>query len=85
MEPESLSVVAGSTAVFRVKAAGGGLRFQWQKNCTDLCEDARYCNTDTDTLRIVEVKKDDEGRYRCFVENNEGKEFSAEALLTISK
>ena len=85
MEPESLSVVAGTTAVFRVKATGGGLQFQWQKNHIDLCEDGRHCNTDTDTLSIVEVEKDDEGLYRCLVENNVGGQFSSEAFLTISK
>ena len=85
MEPESHSLVAGSTAVFRVNATGGGLQFQWQKNHIDLCEDARHCNTDTNTLSIAEVEKDDEGVYRCLVENDVGKEFSVDALLTISK
>ena len=85
MEPESLSVMARTTAVFRVKATGGGLMFQWQKNHTDLCEDGRHCNTDTDTLSIVGAEKDDEGLYSCLVENDVGRQFSAEALLTISK
>ena len=85
MEPESLSVVARTTAVFRVKATGVGLQFQWQKNYIDLCESGRHCNTDTDTLSIVEVEKDDEGCYRCLVKNYAGKEFSSEALLIISK
>jgi len=84
-EPESLSVVAGTTAVFRVNATGGDLQFQWQKNHIDLCEGGRYCNTDTNTLSIVEVEKDNEGRYRCLVKNDVGKMFSSEALLTISK
>ena len=85
MDPESLSVVAGTTAVFTVYATGGGLQFQWQKNHIDLCEDGRYCNTDTNTLSIVEVEKDNEGLYRCLVVNDVGRQFSAEVLLTISK
>ena len=85
MEPESLSVVAGTTAVFTVNATGGGLQFQWQKNHIDLCEDGRYCNTDTNTLSILEVEKDDEGLYRCLVVNDVGRQFSAGAFLTISK
>ena len=85
MEPESLSVMAGTTAVFRVKATGGDLQFQWQKNHVDLCEDGRHCNTDTDTLSIVKVEKDDEGLYRCLIENDVGRQFSSEALLTTSK
>lgn len=85
MDPESLSVMAGIEAVFRVKATGGDLHFQWQKDHIDLCESGRHFNTDTDTLSIVEVEKGDRGCYRCLVVNNEGRQFSAEAVLTISK
>ena len=84
MEPENLSVEAGTTAVFRVYATGGGLQFQWQKNHIDLCEGGRYRNTDTSILSIAEVEKDDEGYYRCLVKNDEGDQFFTEALLTVS-
>ena len=80
-----MSVVAGTTAVFTVNATGGGLQFQWQKNHIDLCEGGRYYNTDTNTLSIAEVEKHDEGLYGCLVVNDVGRQFSAEALLTISK
>lgn len=72
-------------AVFRVEATGDKLHFQWQKNRTDLSDGGRYCDTDTDTLCIVEVEKDDKGRYRCIVENSVGKQFSKEASLTVGK
>lgn len=72
-------------AVFRVEATGDNLHFQWQKNRTDLSDGGRYCDTDTDTLCIVEVEKDDKGRYRCIVENSVGKQFSKEASLTVGK
>ena len=85
MEPESLSVMAGTTVVFRVNATGGGLQFQWQKNHIDLCEGGRYYNTDTNTLSIAEVEKHDGDHYRCLVVNDVGRQFSAEVLLTISK
>ena len=68
-----------------MKATGESLQFQWQKNQNDLCDGDTYCDTNTDTLRIVEVEKGDKGRYRCLVKNDMGWEFSDEALLTVSK
>ena len=38
-------------------------QFQWQKNRTDLCDVVRYFDTNTDTLRIIQVKNDDKGHY----------------------
>lgn len=39
----------------------------------------------TDTLRIIAVEGSDEGDYRCLVENDVGKLFSDEALLSFGK
>ena len=72
-------------AVFRVKATGNNLQLKWQKNRTDLSDDEKYCDTDTDTLHIVEVEKGDKGRYRCHVTNYTGEKFSKEVFLTVSK
>ena len=83
--PVRQSVASETEAVFRVESTGECLQFQWQKNCIDLCDDGRYCGTNTDTLRIIEVEKGDKGCYRCLVKNDMGKEFSGEAFLTISK
>ena len=82
--PESQSVAAGTEVVFRVKATGDNLHFQWQKDRTDLYDGGRYRHTDTDTLRIVKVEMSDEGRYRCIVKNDEER-ISDEASLTVSK
>ena len=68
-----------------MKATGESLQFQWQKNHCNLCDDGRYCGTNTDTLRIAEVEKSDKGGYRCLVKNGIGRELSDEALLTVSK
>ena len=68
-----------------MKSTGESLQFQWQKNRNDLCDGDKYCDTNTHTLRIVEVEKGDKGRYRCLVMNDTGWEFSDEALLTVSK
>ena len=39
----------------------------------------------TNTLRIIAVEGSDEGDYRCLVENDVGKLFSDEALLSFGK
>ena len=41
--------------------------------------------THTSRLHIIEVEKDDKGRYRCLVKNYVGDEFSQEAFLIVSK
>ena len=84
--PESLSVASGSAAEFVVEATGDVLEFQWQKSGDDIHDHgSRYRGTDTDTLHILMVKKDDEGCYRCLVKNYLGKEFSKDVVLTVSK
>ena len=73
----------GTEVVFKVEATGVNLHFQWQKDRTYLYDGGRYCDTDTDCLRIVEVENNDKGRYRCCVENDKDKKFSDEILLTV--
>ena len=80
--PESQSVAPGNEAVFRVKATGNGLLFQWQKNRRDLSDGDRYCDTNTDTLQ---VEMSDKGCCRCHIENDLGEKFSKEAVPTVSE
>ena len=77
----------GAVAKFQAKATGDALQFQWQKNRKEILSDGgRYCDTETNTLRIEEVEETDKGRYRCIVttKNDARKKFSKEAYLTIS-
>ena len=83
--PKDQLVPIGTDIIFNVGAIGDGLQFQWQKNRTDLCDGERYFDTNTDTLRIIQVKNDDKGHYRCLVKNDVGGKFSEEAFLAISK
>ena len=83
--PNEQSVAIGANVTFQVKATGDDLHFQWQKNQSDLGDGDRCCGTRTSRLRIVEVEKDDKGRYRCLVKNSVGEEFSHEAFLIVSK
>ena len=75
----------GTEIKFNIEATGVDLKFKWEKNYSNLTDDARYRDTNTDTLRIVEVGKDDKGCYRCRVSNYIGETFSEEASLTVSK
>ena len=71
---------------FVVEATGDVLEFQWQKNGDDIHDHgSRYRGTDTNTLRILIVKKDDEGCYRCLVKNYIDEKFSDDVVLTVSK
>ena len=83
--PKSQSVPTGEETTFRVEATGDDLKFQWQKNCSNLKNDVNYSGTDTNTLRIQHVKKSDEGHYRCLVKNEVKRdgEVSEEAKLTV--
>ena len=68
-----------------MRATGYHLQFQWQKDLSDFCDGGRCRGTSTDTLRILEVKKGDKGRYRCLVKNEVEEMYSDEALLAVSK
>ena len=83
--PNDQSVTIGDNVAFHVEATGDDLNFQWQRNQSDLGDGDRCCGTHTNRLRIIEVEKDDKGRYRCHVKNSVGNEFSHEAFLIISK
>ena len=76
----------GTNVTCKIEATGDCLKFKWQKDRkTDLSDDEKYCDTDTDTLHIVAVEKGDKGRYWCHVTNYTGEKFSKEVFLTVSK
>ena len=83
--PKAQSVATGADVSFHVEATGDSLHFQWQKNQSDLDDGDRCCGTRTNRLHIIEVEKDDKGRYRCLVKNAVGEELSDEAFLAVSK
>ena len=84
--PESKSVATGTDVTMSVQATGDNLHYQWQKYGNKLSDDDRHHDTDTDTLRVVKVKKgDSETCYWCHVKNEKGEELSNEAVLTVGK
>ena len=83
--PKSRLVPTGTETTFEVKATGDDLTFQWLKNGSDVHNDSNYSGTDTNTLSIRHVKKNDGGHYRCLVRNEVKRdgEVSEEAQLTV--
>ena len=86
LHPECKSVATGQPTTFTVEATGDGLWFKWQKNGIDLSEDGRHHGTDSHTLHIVNVEKDDnKSHYRCLVKNDIEEKFSQQAVVTVGK
>ena len=83
--PENQSVNIGVNIEFNIEATGDNLHFQWQKDGSDLSDGDKYRGVNTDTLHIVAAEGSDEGDYRCLVENDVGKLFSNEAVLSFGK
>ena len=83
--PDSRLVATGTEVTFMVETRGNGLALQWQRNGIDLRDDNRCRDTSKDTLHIQQVKKDDEGHYRCLLENKEERKSTGNAQLTVCK
>ena len=83
--PDSQPVATGTEVTFIVKTGGSILTFQWQKDGSDLRDDNRCRGTNIDTLHIQQVKKDDEGYYRCLLQNEAERKSTGNAQLTVCK
>jgi len=80
--PSSREGCPGGAAQFVVKAGGGGtLRYQWQKDGTDLADDGRITGSNTSVLYIASLVPGDAGSYRCVVSNEAGQVVSEAADL----
>jgi hypothetical protein len=77
-EPVS-GINLGGSRVWTVNAAGSNLRYQWQKNGTDLPG-----QTDK-SLRLTDAKKQDEGLYRVNITGALGAATSQDFVLEINR
>ncbi|OGX03120.1 MAG: hypothetical protein A3J12_05905 [Omnitrophica bacterium RIFCSPLOWO2_02_FULL_44_11] len=71
---------------FRIIATGlSPLTFQWQKDETNISDDARITGSTLATLAISNIAAGDEGSYRCIVTNTIGNAPSDPAILTVNQ
>ncbi len=82
-QPKSASVEAGKTATFKVKAAGGGLKYQWfvMKHGTTVW--AKLSGKTTPTLKLTAKKAMNGNKYRCQVKNDRGLLYTKAVKLTV--
>ena len=75
------------TIRFTVQATDSDHTYQWQRNGNNLTvsDGDKYRGTDTATLTVVNVVKEDEGNFMCTVTNTEGSVPSSVAELIICK
>lgn len=78
-QPASLTVLPGQPAIFTVSATGTpSLRYQWQRNGTDLPGQTSA------SLTLTSVQLTDSGaRFRVRVSNDYGSVLSSEAIITV--
>jgi len=77
--PDDLTVGVGQAATFRVAASGAQLRFQWQRNGTDISG----ATSSTFTIPSAQLSDDGDG-FRAVVTNDFGSDTSDEATLTVT-
>ena len=77
-------MLAGATATFSVEADGDEpLRFQWQKNGTNLTDGGNILGSATSTLTISNATAASAGTYSVIVSNDLDSVTSDGALLTV--
>lgn len=76
--PVDRTVLAGQFVMFRVRASGSTLRYQWQRNGVDLPGETY------DTLSFAARLADDGARYTCVVRNSLGQATSGAAVLHVN-
>lgn len=84
-QPTDVSVAAGGTVTFTVKANGNGtLKYQWQAMVNGKWTSFTDSGAKTDTLSF-KARADLNGRqYRCVVTDSKGSSYSYPATLTVT-
>ena len=83
-QPQSQSLVLGSTATFTVVASGQTpLFYQWSLNGTNLVDSAHLNGATNATLTVSNVASGDVGNYLVVVSNSHGSVTSSNATLTV--
>jgi hypothetical protein len=85
-QPQSLTLPAGSTAVFSVAVSPISeppIAYQWYRNGVKLVDDTNISGSTTAQLTLLNVIKADEGSYTVELSNVAGTVLSAPATLTV--
>ena len=82
-QPASISVSAGDTVTFTVKASGTNLKYQWQVLAANTTVWLSAAST-TATLKFTATTDQNSYAYRCIVSNGGGSVTSELALLSVS-
>ena len=71
IQPNSLSLYAGNTALFSPKASGSPtLVYQWRKNGTSVVNGGNVSGATTDSLSLANITAGDAGSYTLVVTNS---------------
>jgi len=81
--PHSQPVATGKEVTFRVETRGSGFAFQWQKDDSSLHDDNRYHGTNTDTLCIQQVEKNDKGLYRVVLKKKNNTKENLQEMFSL--
>ncbi len=84
-QPQTQAVTPGGTTTLTVATTGSNpLRYQWQKNHTNLNNGGHYSGCTTNTLTITGADENDAASYRCVVTNTHGRAVSSNATLVVT-
>jgi len=83
-QPQSQTVLAGTTVAFPVQATGDGpLYFQWQENGTNLVDGGNLSGSATPTLTLASVVATNAGTYAVVISNSVGSVTSGPVALAV--
>lgn len=82
-QPASLTVSAGSNAVFSVNSPNGFLSFFWFRNGTNLTDGGNVSGATTSNLTLANAAVSDAATYSVVVSNSVGVVQSSNATLTV--
>lgn len=85
VQPLSQTSSVGATATFTVSATGlNPLRYQWQKNGTNLLDGGNIFGSTTNLLTLTRIVANDAGSYSVTIKNDFGSVVSSNAWLTVN-
>jgi len=83
-QPASLVLSPGSSGSFSVSAFGTGLKYQWQKNLSNLSDGGHYSGSTNAVLTVATADASDEASYRCVVSTSYASSNSSPAILSLT-